>query len=223
MKVLVKRIPLLYVICRPIYAEMRHLLGTLYLWHVLRSQSVVRIVIGAARHADAGWIATERFMLDLLQPHQWARLFARDSIDALLAEHVWEHLSTDDGRFAAHVCFRYLKPNGYVRVAVPDGLHPDPQYIEWVKVGGIGTSADDHKVLYTYRTLRHVFEQAGFAVELLEYFDEAGTFHYHEWSRDAGTIRRSCRFDSRNQAGDLRYTSLLLDARKPLCPSSNGD
>jgi len=40
-----------------------------------------------------------------------------------------------------------------LRVAVPDGFHPNPGYIERVKPGGTGPGAGDHKILYTYRTL----------------------------------------------------------------------
>ena len=62
-------------------------------------------------------------------------------------------------------------------MAVPDGLFPDSEYIDFVKPGGVGPSAYDHKVLYSYRTLTKVFESAGFNVELLEYFDEKGDCH----------------------------------------------
>jgi predicted SAM-dependent methyltransferase len=51
---------------------------------------------------------------------------------------------------------------------------------------------------------------------LLEYFDERGTFHYHDWSPADGMIRRSARFDSRNVGGHLAYTSIILDAKKPV-------
>lgn len=36
---------------------------------------------------------------------------------------------------------RVLKPGGYVRVAVPDGFHPDPAYIEMGRPGGYGTGS----------------------------------------------------------------------------------
>jgi predicted SAM-dependent methyltransferase len=99
-------------------------------------------------------------------------------------------------------------------VAVPDGLHPNPNLIEAVRVDGSGSAAQEHKVLYTYRTLKEVFEAVGFKVELYEYFDEQGRFHYREWDPQEGTIRRSKRFDRRNKDGVLRYTSIVLDAKK---------
>jgi hypothetical protein len=65
-----------------------------------------------------------------------------------------------------------------------------------------------------------------------EYFDEAGTFHYHEWDEKAGTISRSKRFDPRNSRGKLlsvypgsledylSYSTIVLDAVKDRAPGS---
>src|SRR6476620_1394942 len=130
----------------------------------------------------------------------------------MLAEHVWEHLTADEALSAARTCFTYLRPGGYLRIAVPDGLHPDPAYQAQSMVGGRGPGGgpNDHKVLYTYATLRGLFEFAGFQVELYEYFDEEGAFHYHRWDERDGKIRRSKRFDHRNRGGRLGYTSIVL-------------
>jgi predicted SAM-dependent methyltransferase len=185
---------------------------------IVQHADPVQIVLGASGIYDAGWIPTEIGVLDILKAGQWTRVFAENSIDAILAEHVWEHLTPEQGLVAARNCLRFLKPGGYLRAAVPDGFHPDPTYIEWVRVGGTGAGADDHKVLYTCETFRGLFEQAGFEVEPLEYFDSAGAFHAVEWDPDAGKIHRSKRFDERNQNGQLNYTSIIVDARKPLAP-----
>jgi predicted SAM-dependent methyltransferase len=56
----------------------------------------------------------------------WKFFFQESSLDAILAEHVWEHLSLNEASIAAKNCFKYLKHGGYVRVAVPDGYHPSP-------------------------------------------------------------------------------------------------
>ena len=61
-----------------------------------------------------------------------------------------------------------------------------------------------------------VFASVGFDITLLEYFSENGVFHYHEWNPDDGMITRSKRFDSRNATRELTYTSIILDARKPI-------
>jgi predicted SAM-dependent methyltransferase len=181
---------------------------------LVRRTRPLRIVIGASGIFDAGWIPTDIGVLDILDERQWKRLFDANPIDAILAEHVWEHLTPEQGLRAARHCFQFLKPGGYLRVAVPDGYHPDPTYIEWVRVAGSGAGADDHKVLYNCDSFRRLFESAGFDVEMLEYFDTAGAFHGVDWDPAAGTIHRSRRFDERNRDGRLNYTSIILDARK---------
>jgi len=182
------------------------------------NRSPRRIVIGASATFDPGWIPTEIEALNILREADWARFFEPNSIDALLAEHVWEHLAADDALLGARLCHHFLKPGGYLRIAVPDGNHPDPEYREWVKPGGSGAGADDHKVLYTHASARALFERAGFEVRLLEYFDETGQFHYSEWAPEGGMIHRSKRFDKRNRGGKLGYTSIVLDAVKPSSP-----
>lgn len=175
----------------------------------------IRIVVGSNGVFQPGWHPTEADFLNLLIPAQWAELFSEHPIEAILAEHVWEHLTEADGLEAARTCFRFLMPGGWLRAAVPDSLHPDPHYRNWVKPGGCGPSADDHKLFYTYKTFSKVFEQAGFSVTLLEYFDERGEFHAMDWDPLAGRINRSLRFDRRNRDGRPHYTSIILDARKP--------
>lgn len=190
--------------------------------HRLARRRPCRVVIGASGMIPAGWIGTEIDDVDLLRPQTWERFFCPGSIDALLAEHVWEHLTAADGVIAAATCFQFLKAGGYLRLAVPDGLHPDPAYIENVRPQGTGPGASDHRVLYNHDSLRTVFEQAGFQVKLLEHFDEKGQFHFEPWDEAAGMIRRSSRFDSRNADGKLHYTSIVLDAVKPVAAGSPG-
>ena len=176
-----------------------------------------KIVIGSgATQLGNGWISTDREFLDLLNPADWQRFFQPNTIAAMLAEHVWEHLTLEQGLLAARTCHTYLRPGGYLRLAVPDGFHPDPEYIGWIKVGGRSPMqlANDHKVLYTYKSLSDLLTSAGFQVKLYEYFDENGIFQYQPWDPKAGMIRRSRSFDKRNRGGRLVFTSIILDAIK---------
>jgi len=181
---------------------------------MLTESGKVRVIIGAAEDRYEGWIATNKNKLDVLREADWASHFKPNTVAAILAEHVWEHFDSDAAITAARNCFKYLAPGGYIRVAVPDGLHPDEGYINRVKPGGWGAGSDDHQVLYTYVTLRTVFASVGFETTLLEYFDEQGTFHYQDWSPAEGMITRSKRFDPRNRMQEFAYTSIILDARK---------
>lgn len=92
-----------------------------------------------------------------------------------MAEHVWEHLTYQEGIKAAKICFEFLEPRGYVRCAVPDGFFQDEDYQKGVQVGGLGPAdhpAASHKIVLNYKTITSMFESAGFEVNLLEYCDE---------------------------------------------------
>lgn len=185
---------------------------------ILRNQiaktNPLKLVVGAEGMFEPGWIGTEKKYIDLLNQSTWRYYFNKCKINAILAEHVWEHLTVQEGSIAAQNCYDYIKQGGYLRVAVPDGYHPNQDYIDYVKPGGYGNGSDDHKVLYNHETLSNIFSQVGFNVKLLEYFDSNGEFHYIDWNPDDGKIIRSKRYDKRNENGTLKYTSIILDAYK---------
>lgn len=181
----------------------------------VRLADAKRIVIGAGHTDYAGWAATDRETLDLLKREDFARNWAAGTRETFLAEHVWEHLSGEQGLLAAKHCFEFLQSGGRLRIAVPDGQNPDPQYREHVRPGGTGPGADDHQMLYTAASLKALLESAGFVCTVLESWDGAGNFHSTDWDSRHGHIMRSRRFDPRNQDGKLGYTSLIIDAIKP--------
>jgi predicted SAM-dependent methyltransferase len=181
----------------------------------MKSTSSVNIIIGAGQTELDTWFSTNLDTLDITSYHDWQRLFEPETIDRILAEHVWEHLSEVDSEKALAECYRYLKRGGMIRIAVPDGFHPDPAYVEYVRPGGKGGGSEDHKILYNYKRLTKKLEHSGFRVKLLEYWDENGQFHFRDWSSEDGHVFRSKRFDRRNRSGSLTYTSLIVDAIKP--------
>jgi predicted SAM-dependent methyltransferase len=213
-KNLLKESPKFYRFLKRVRYFNRSIWGQYKLWILTKYRSHLRIVIGSSGIYDDDWIPTEIEFLNILKKDHWERYFRQNSIDAILAEHVWEHLTPEDAKIAAQFCFGYIKPGGYLRIAVPDGFHPNKDYIDQVKVGGIGEGADDHKVLYYYHTIAELFINIGFDVILLEFFDEDGIFHIEDWDPQGGTIVRSLRFDKRNDCGRLMYTSIILDAIK---------
>lgn len=175
----------------------------------------VMLVVGAGRTGYDGWISTNIDSLNLLDRGDWASLVGDVRLDRVLAEHVWEHLSPSDGIAALRNVADHLKPGGRVRIAVPDGRHPDEDYLAHVKPGGIGPGADDHKILYTVEILEAAMREAGLVPEVLEHWDAAGEFHAKEWDPADGKVVRSLRYDSRNAGGVLKYTSLIVDGVKP--------
>ena len=171
----------------------------------------LRVIIGAGSTRYDGWIATDIPAFDILKHEHWALLFQPASVDNMLAEHVFEHLTTDQLGEFLRIARLYLKPNGRIRIAVPDGYHPDADYIEHVRPGGIGEGATDHKVLYNCDLISAILQEQGYYCKLLEYFGADGRFHRCEWSAEDGFVGRSASHDARNAAGKLAYTSLIVD------------
>ena len=146
----------------------------------------MKIIIGAGNTTFDGWISTQETELNLLNRADFERMFKTEKPTAFLAEHVWEHMTLEDGIIAAQNCYDFLNDSGYIRVAVPDKNFRNEWYQNMIKVGGPGHEehpASAHKVVYDYKRLVSVFESAGFEVSLLEYCDEQGDFHYKEWDR----------------------------------------
>ena len=111
--------------------------GQRWLKRKLAASESKRIVIGAWSKFDPGWIPTQRDFLDLTDPAQWRTYFEPNSVDAMLAEHVWEHITPEQGLAAAQTCHTYLKPGASLRIAVPDVLMPDPAYVDLVKADAV--------------------------------------------------------------------------------------
>nr|WP_150960570.1 methyltransferase domain-containing protein [Aneurinibacillus sp. XH2] len=187
------------------------------LTHVAPTEAI-KIIIGASSQNYPGWIQTQEDELNLLQRRDWEQSFgdARKA-DVILAEHVWEHLTYEEGVEAARICYDFLNDGGYIRCAVPDGFFQNEWYQNMVQIGGPGPKdhpAASHKIVHTYISLTRMFEEAGFKVRLLEYCDEEGRFHYREWDPQGGFIYRSYRYDHRNKEGNLGFVSLIADAVK---------
>jgi predicted SAM-dependent methyltransferase len=132
----------------------------------------LKVVLGAGETRFDGWFNTDTDILNITAPADWIALFAPGSIDRLLAEHVFEHLSESQTCAALMECQRYLKPGGRLRIAVPDGYRPDPVYLAEVR-----PPADGHQVLFTIDSLMSLLESQGFRATPLEFFDQAGQFH----------------------------------------------
>jgi predicted SAM-dependent methyltransferase len=179
----------------------------------------IKVVIGAGEYNKGqDWLHTQEEDLSLLKEKDWVKKFSHGSISAILAEHVWEHLTYEEGIKAAKICYTYLKPGGYIRCAVPDGFFPNEEYQNGIKIGGPGTKdhpAASHKIVHNYNSITTMFKEAGFSIKLLEYCDEDGEFHYNNWDEKMGFIYRSKRFDHRNNDEQLGFVSLIVDAIKP--------
>jgi predicted SAM-dependent methyltransferase len=111
----------------------------------------MKLILGAGQTSFEGWISTQETDLDLLNRNDFEKNYKENSIDAMLAEHVWEHMTKEEGIVAATNCYDYLKEGGYLRVAVPDLNFRNESYQNMVKVGGPGPidhPAYTHKIVY---------------------------------------------------------------------------
>ena len=184
----------------------------------------MKIIVGAQSTQQLGWISLQKNDLDIRDERSWAQRFSPNSLDAVLAEHVLEHLTYSEAEQTVRNCFKYLKPNGYFRIAVPDGFHPEPNYIAWVRPL-TGWNGDDHKFLFDYKNLNGLLAGAGFAVRPLEWFDEQGNFHQQLWNLQDGVITRSRNAIWSKFLGivvNAEYTSLIVDAVKPISMQEQG-
>lgn len=176
----------------------------------------MKLIVGAGGTSEPGWTSLNEGDLDVTDAAQWAAMFPPRSLDAVLAEHVWEHLTWDEALAATRNIAAYLKPGGVLRIAVPDGLHSCSRYIAWV-APGTGFNGDDHKLLFDYRTLAQLMQSAGLRPVLREWWDETGSFHSNYRADEDGKIRRSlngANFIELTLLLGCPYTSLIVDGVK---------
>lgn len=170
--------------------------------------------MGAAETWQAGWYSTNEQWFDITNKEDWDALFkGQRKLTHVVAEHVFEHLTPQGAQQAVENILRHLVDGGRLRIAVPDGSNPNADYIEHVKIGGIGDDAADHKQLYTSDSLIDLLEKAGLKAVLVEGYDDAGRLVQNTWDEQDGFIRRS-----RQNAGQDKPwtfpdadTSLIVD------------
>lgn len=180
----------------------------------------MKVIVGAGGTSEPGWLSLNESDLDITSADQWARLFQPGTLEAIVAEHVWEHLTTEEGIEAARNCYRYLRHGGTLRIAVPDELHPGELYWQWC-APVIGFNRDDHKVFYSRESLCAVLASAGFRCEPREFFDQRGMFFSDLVPDGKGSIKRTGRTYPNTFEGSLvslivgaPYTSLIVDGVK---------
>ena len=197
-----------------IYKKKKHLCILRSYRDALAKSKIKKVIVGSNIDKYEGWVSTNFPFLDITKFNSWFVVLGLGKVDNILGEHVWEHLSINDGYKAIMNCYFFLRKGGVLKIAVPDGFHKNPDYIEHVRVGGIGIGADDHKCLYNHLSLTEQLERAGFSVKLIEYWDEEHQFHKNIGSIENGIVKRSFENDPRNANGEPNYTSLIIEAIK---------
>lgn len=182
----------------------------------LASRQPLRIILGAGVMAEQrdGWISTDLPQFNILNEAHWNYFFSRSSIDKLLAEHVLEHLTTNEADTVLRLAGVFLKKGGAFRIAVPDGYHPDQRYIDYVKPGGYGPGSDDHKTLWNIESLSALAAKRGFAVIAKENYDSVGVLKHNlpDDDMENGLVLRTFNKSAPNALlGDVKYSSLIVD------------
>lgn len=170
----------------------------------------IKLVIGAGDMRYDGWIHTDIPALNMVKPQDWQRFFQPGTIQRIVSEHVVEHITSEQFAAFLHVARTYLAAGGRIRIAVPDGYHPDANYIAYVRPGGSGPGCADHKVLYTMDSLTAIISKAGYQYTLVEYYDAEGQFHQNVWNRADGMIQRAKGYRPSTQP-NMDYSSLIID------------
>lgn len=176
-----------------------------------RKNDRIRIIVGAGPTNFPGWFKTDIWYLDLTKRDDFLRYFRETKINNMLAEHVLEHLTEEQILVMLRHIKEFAADDFNFRVAVPDGYHADINYIDNVKPGGFGCGSDDHKNLFTYKSISGLFAREGFNSYPVEYWDENGEFHQGYEDDGKGFISRSFKYDDRNVSGKPVYTSLIMD------------
>lgn len=187
----------------------------------------MKIIIGANGTTQPGWLSLERSHLDLRDRDTWVRLFRPGSVDAVLTEHVLEHLTPEEAGRATRNVYEFLRPGGYWRIAVPDANNPSkwcwlcnrPGSLLHLIANILYTPGEPfHQVFYKHCSLTSLLTNAGFLPRLLEWYDVEGRFHRESWSPLDGEVRRSFGhpyMTSGQGLAGVNNLSLIVDAIKP--------
>jgi predicted SAM-dependent methyltransferase len=142
----------------------------------------MKLNLGAGDWRPDGWtsvdLAGADVVCDLRQPH-WP--FEPQSVDAMLASHVLEHFTREEGANFLSWCWSYMKPGGVLYIAVPDldkfidchvsGDFSPLQGYRWTDLnhfmgGGPHEPRPEqrHKYMYTFPSLAHALYEGDWQV-----------------------------------------------------------
>lgn len=143
-----------------------------------------------------------------------------NSVDLIYTSHMLEHFSREDGKKALRRWWEVLKPEGILRIAVPDFEKLASHYmfyrdLEWILHGTMGSQRhpfDFHLSLYDETLLTKVLTETGFTN--IHRYDHNKTEHFY-------VDDYSCAYYPERHIPDDRTTpkpvllSLNLECQKP--------
>jgi predicted SAM-dependent methyltransferase len=162
-------------------------------------------------------IAYEKYIsVDIKPPHEgWSVKhdvrepipLPEHSVNRILSEDLVEHLKTAQIKALLRECFRLLKPQGVVRIGVPDYNNPkDHLYFE----KGRDPRHPDHITLTNYELMKNIIEESPFSrYDFYHYWDE-GKFIYKKIDYSFGMIKRTPDNDPRCRMGSLKQKTEVV-------------
>ena len=189
---------------RSSYADKR-----IALRHHMAAIRPLNVIVGSGNSAFDGWVSTDVNEFDITQPKHWESLFEQNSIDRLLAEHVFEHIDAQKLTTVLRNARQYLRPGGRFRIAVPDANHPSAYVRELTKPGGLEPGADDHRVFLNIEDMIKLSVVSGFRLMPVEWFDAVGCFHRRNWDDSYGVVSRSSRYNKGRFDDPSEYKKLI--------------
>lgn len=158
----------------------------------VKNDKEMKIIVGAAETYQKNWYSTNEQWLDITNPLDWKNVFkSKKILTNVIAEHVFEHLSYESADTAIKCISNHLLPGGKLRIAVPDGYHPDQDYLKHIGINGIGADAHDHKQLLNADSLSSLLTKNGFSTVLIEGYDVNGKLIQVPWDSNDGFVLRS--------------------------------
>ena len=156
------------------------------------SNNDVNLILGAALTTQKGWFSTNEEWFDISQKSHWENLFhSKKRVKRIVAEHVFEHLTLNEMRFALNLIYKNLVNGGSLRIAVPDGNNPNKEYRKHCGINGIGADASDHKQFITFELLSNEIQKIGFKFILKEGYIQNRKLIQENINSELGIIMRS--------------------------------
>ena len=117
------------------------------------NKRIVKIHVGCGGNILPGFDNTDFDKVDITKPLPWGNGIA----DLIFAEHVVEHINSQQALAFFMECYRVLKPNGVLRVCVPQLNRITDRAHACDLINGHG-----HQMVYSHDVLKGMLWAAGF-------------------------------------------------------------
>ncbi len=147
-----------------------------------------KLHVGCGKNRFEGWINADIDpRADLIIFLQKRLPLRTNSLERIYSEHVLEHVSYPKGVFFLKEAYRTLKPNGIVRIAIPDldvivdgyqnGSWKESEAMKKPSLAFIKTRAEMMNIAFRWWGHRHLYNKEELMRALLEAGFTAVTFH----------------------------------------------